>query len=95
MRGPSPGCRAERSDLRPERLGRRDFHQMKNGFNYQGSEAELRGGSFRSPRAVTMQSGAAIRQRCGLCGGFDALNDDGWRDQSQSKLRRVFADIGA
>ena len=67
--------------------------QMKNGFNYQGSEAELRGGSF-GRRAVTMQSG----QQFGNVAAYvaaDALNDDGWRDQSQSKLRRVFADIGA
>jgi iron complex outermembrane receptor protein len=67
--------------------------QMKNGFNYQGMEAELRGGSF-GRRAVTMQSG----QQFGNVAAYvaaDALNDDGWRDQSQSKLRRVFADIGA
>jgi iron complex outermembrane receptor protein len=67
--------------------------QIKNGFNYQGSEAELRGGSF-GRRAVTMQSG----QQFGNVAAYvaaDALNDDGWRDQSQSKLRRVFADIGA
>src|SRR5262252_6453935 len=67
--------------------------QMKNGFNYHGSEAEFRGGSF-GRRAVTMQSG----QQFGNVAAYvaaDALNDDGWRDQSQSKLRRVFADIGA
>src|SRR5215467_4877537 len=67
--------------------------QMKNGFNYQGSEAEFRGGSF-GRRALTLQSG----QQFGNVAAYvaaDALNDDGWRDQSQSKLRRVFADIGA
>jgi len=67
--------------------------QMKNGFNYQGSEAELRGGSF-GRRAVTAQSG----QQFGNVAAYvaaDALNDDGWRDQSASKLRRVFADVGA
>src|SRR5262249_56340747 len=64
--------------------------QMKNGFNYQGSEAELRGGSF-GRRALTMQAG----QQLGNVAPYnacDALNDDGWRDQSQSRLRRVFAD---
>ena len=67
--------------------------QMKNGFNYQGSEAEFRGGSF-GRRAVTVQSG----QQFGNVAAYvaaDALNDDGWRDQSASKLRRVFADVGA
>jgi iron complex outermembrane recepter protein len=66
--------------------------QMKNGFNYQGTEAEVRGGSF-GRRAFTMQSG----QQFGNVAAYvaaDALNDDGWRDQSQSKLRRVFADVG-
>jgi iron complex outermembrane receptor protein len=67
--------------------------QMKNGFNYQGSEAELRGGSF-GRRAVTMQSGQQLGNVAAYVAA-DALNDDGWRDQSQSKLRRVFADIGA
>ena len=67
--------------------------QMKNGFNYQGTEAELRGGSFVR-RAFTMESG---RQSGNVAAyvAADALNDDGWRDLSQSKLRRVFADIGA
>jgi iron complex outermembrane recepter protein len=69
--------------------------QMKNGFNYQGTEAEVRGGSF-GRRAITVQSG----QQFGNVAAYvaaDALNDDGWRDQSASasKLRRVFADIGA
>ena len=67
--------------------------QMKNGFNYQGSEAELRGGSF-GRRAVTMQSGQQFDNVAAYVAA-DALNDDGWRDQSRSKLRRVFADIGA
>jgi iron complex outermembrane receptor protein len=67
--------------------------QMKNGFNYQGTEAELRGGSF-GRRALTMQSGQQFANVATYIAG-DVLNDDGWRDQSQSKLRRVFADIGA
>ena len=67
--------------------------QMKNGFNYQGSEAELRGGSF-GRRALTMQAGRQFGNVATYIAG-DVLNDDGWRDQSQSKLRRVFADIGA
>lgn len=67
--------------------------QMKNGFLYQGTEAELRGGSF-GRRAVTMQVGKQFGNVATYVAG-DALNDDGWRDQSQSKLRRVFADIGA
>lgn len=67
--------------------------QMKNGFNYQGVETEVRGGSF-GRRAATMQAGQQFGNVAVYVAG-DVLNDDGWRDQSQSKLRRIFADIGA
>jgi iron complex outermembrane receptor protein len=65
---------------------------MKNGFNYQGYEGEVRGGSF-GRRAITMQAGQQSSNVAVYVAG-DALNDEGWRDQSQSKLRRLFADIG-
>jgi iron complex outermembrane receptor protein len=67
--------------------------QMKNGFNYQGAEAEARGGSF-GQKAFTMQAGGQTGNFSAYIAG-DALNDNGWRDQSQSQLRRFFADIGA
>jgi iron complex outermembrane receptor protein len=66
--------------------------QMKNGFTYHGSEAEVRGGSYGRIGA-TVQAG-------GQNGDFatyfaaDALNDAGWRDQSPSRLRRIFTDFG-
>jgi iron complex outermembrane receptor protein len=66
--------------------------QMKNGFTWNGAEAELRGGSF-GRRAVTLQAGKQVDNVAGYVAA-DALNDDGWRDQSQSKLRRLFADFG-
>lgn len=66
--------------------------QMKNGFLYQGAEAELRGGSY-GRRALTLQGGKQVGNVAAYVAG-DVLNDDGWRDQSQSKLRRVFADVG-
>lgn len=67
--------------------------QMKNGFLYQGTEAEMRAGSF-GRRALTVESGKQWGNVATYIAA-DALNDDGWRDQSESKLRRVFADIGA
>lgn len=67
--------------------------QMKNGFLYQGTETEARAGSF-GRRALTMQAGKQYGNVAAYVAG-DVLNDEGWRDQSQSKLRRVFADIGA
>jgi iron complex outermembrane recepter protein len=66
--------------------------QMKNGFIYRGAEAEVRGGLYGRIGA-TVQAG-------GQNGDFatyfaaDALNDAGWRDQSPSRLRRIFADVG-
>ncbi len=66
--------------------------QMKNGFTYNRSEIEVRGGSF-GRRAVTAQSGAQ-QGNVATYIAADALNDNGWRDSSQSKLRRLFADIG-
>ena len=66
--------------------------QMKNGFNYQGREAELRAGSFWRRSAL-----AQVGMRQGDTSfyiGADALNDNGWRDASPSKLRRIYADVG-
>src|SRR5262245_38619496 len=66
--------------------------EMKNGFNYQGREVELLGGSNwrRSAMAqVGMQQG-----NTSFYLAADALNDNGWRDKSPSELRRVYADVG-
>jgi iron complex outermembrane recepter protein len=66
--------------------------EMKNGFNYQGREIELLGGSNwrRSAMAqVGMQQG-----NTSFYVAADALNDNGWRDRSPSELRRVYADVG-
>ena len=66
--------------------------QMKNGFTYHGIEAEGRAGSYGRIGA-TVQAG-------GQNGDFatyfaaDAINDAGWRDQSPSRLRRMFLDLG-
>src|SRR5438067_2028638 len=61
--------------------------EMKNGFTYQGVEAELRGGSF-GRRAGAVQAGIEKD-------GFAAyITADGWRDSSPSELRRLYADLG-
>jgi len=67
--------------------------QMKNGFTYSGVEGEVSGGSYG--RAVTsVQAGG---QNGNLSGYFtaDAIDDAGWRDDSPSTLRRMYADLGA
>ena len=66
--------------------------QMKNGFVYSGAEAEVLGGSF-GRRAVTVQAGGQDGNVAAYIAA-DALNDNGWRDRSKSRLRRLFADIG-
>jgi iron complex outermembrane receptor protein len=66
---------------------------MKNGFTYRGTDAELRGGSF-GRRAVTVQTGGPSGDLSGYLMA-DAINDNGWRDNSPSQLRRIYADLGA
>src|SRR5262245_61408284 len=67
--------------------------RMKDGFTYSGAEAEVMGGSF-GRRALTMQVGKQYGNVATYIAA-DALNDDGWRDRSESRLRRLYADIGA
>ncbi len=66
--------------------------EMKNGFTYEGREAEVRGGSFWRRAAM-----AQVGMRAGNVSAYvtaDALNDNGWRDRSPSQLRRLYADVG-
>lgn len=68
--------------------------EMKNGFNYQGTQAELRGGSYGRVGASAQAGG----QKGNLSGYItaDAVNDAGWRDfSSSSQLRRMYLDLGA
>jgi iron complex outermembrane receptor protein len=67
--------------------------QTKNGYTYHGVEGEVNGGSYG--RAVaSVQAGGETGN---LSGYFtaDAINDAGWRQDTPSSLRRVFADLGA
>jgi iron complex outermembrane recepter protein len=67
---------------------------MKNGFNYQGNEIELLGGSYGRVRG-----GAQAGFQSGNLSAYvaaDAIRDAGWRDfSSESKVRRMYADLGA
>ncbi|MGJ4952064.1 TonB-dependent receptor [Bradyrhizobium sp. HKCCYLS20291] len=68
--------------------------EMKNGFTYQGGEAQLFGGSFGR-----MQSGAQYGWNNGTYSAYIAAEgayDRGWRDYSSSShVRRMYADFGA
>ena len=66
---------------------------MRDGFNYQGAELDVRGGSFGR-----YQGSLAVGNNSGGWGGFLALegiHDDGYRDFSQSRIRRMYTDLGA
>jgi iron complex outermembrane receptor protein len=67
--------------------------QMKNGFTYHGVEGELSGGSY-GRITTSMQAGGQTGNLSGYITA-DAINDAGWRQNSPSTLRRVFADLGA
>ena len=66
---------------------------MRDGFNFQGTEIDVRGGSFGR-----VQGELATGQRSGTWGAFlslEDIHDDGWREFSPAKIRRGYADIGA
>lgn len=66
---------------------------MKNGFNFQGGEAEAFGGSFGT-RQFTLQYGKQVGN-IGAYLGANAYNDEGFRKLSPSQVRQLYADIGA
>jgi iron complex outermembrane recepter protein len=67
--------------------------EMKNGFTYHGVEGEVSGGSY-GRITTSMQAGGEVGNLSGYITA-DAIDDAGWRQNSPSTLRRVFADLGA
>lgn len=61
---------------------------MKNGFTYEGTQAEMYAGSF-GRRAGNIQSGGN-NGRWGYYGNIDYFEEDGWRDYSGSDALRAF-----
>jgi len=66
---------------------------MKNGFNYHGGALELSGGSF-GQRQGTLQYGRQVGN-IGAYIGLNAAYDDGFRKLSASRVKQIYADIGA
>lgn len=66
---------------------------MKDGFNFQGAEADLSGGSF-GRRDLTLQYGTQVGKLAAYVGG-NAYNDDGFRQMSPSQVRQLYADVGS
>ncbi len=65
---------------------------MKNGFTYQGGEANLQIGSYGS-RLASFQYGKQSGNFSLYVAG-QGINDAGWRDYSRSQIRRFYADLG-
>jgi len=67
--------------------------EMKNGFTYQGKEAEVMGGSYGR-----IQGAAQAGFQDGNFAGYvmaDAIKDDGWRQfNASSRLKRMYVDLG-
>lgn len=61
---------------------------MKDGFNYQGAELELEGGSFRQ-QSASAQFGAN-NGTLGFYAGGRILNEDGWRFFSHDRVRQFY-----
>jgi iron complex outermembrane receptor protein len=67
--------------------------QMKNGFTYQGVQGELRVGSY-GRAGFSAQAGGQNGDIAAYVAA-DAIDDNGWRDASPSRVRRLYADIGS
>ena len=65
---------------------------MKNGFTYQGNEAELQAGSF-GRKSVSAQYGA-MNGPYSLYLAAQAMHDDGWRQKSPANVGRFYSDVG-
>ncbi len=66
---------------------------MKNGFGYHGVESDAMAGSYGRIGA-TVQAGGQNGNWSGYITA-DAIDDAGWREDSPSQLRRLYADLGA
>ena len=65
--------------------------QMKNGFNYEGTQAEAYGGSM-SRLGTSIQAGGNDG-RWGFYGDADYFEEDGWRIDSKSNALRLYGAV--
>ncbi len=66
--------------------------QMKNGFNYQGAEINTMGGSFGRIQG-SAQYGKQI-DNFSVYGALEGVRDNGFRNFSESAIRRFYGDVG-
>ena len=65
---------------------------MKDGFSYQGGELDVMGGSF-GRRQVGVQAGGSSGN-AGIYVAAEGIKEDGFRDFSDSEVKRFYGDIG-
>ncbi|KWV49918.1 hypothetical protein AS156_15475 [Bradyrhizobium macuxiense] len=66
--------------------------RMKDGFSYQGTELSVIGGSFGRIQG-SGQWGKTIDNNYAVYGALEGVHDDGFRNFSQSDIRRFYGDI--
>jgi outer membrane receptor protein involved in Fe transport len=66
--------------------------RMKDGFNYHGAEIDTMGGSFGRIQS-SLQWGKQLDDWA-VYGALEGLHDNGYRNFSQSDVRRFYGDIG-
>lgn len=67
--------------------------RMKNGFTFQGFEAEVEGGSF-GRLSGSAQFGKIVGDY-GVYGALEGVRDGGFRQRSASDIRSFYGDLGA
>ncbi|UWU67159.1 TonB-dependent receptor [Bradyrhizobium sp. NC92] len=67
--------------------------QMKDGFTSQGTELDLMGGSFGRVQG-SAQWGKQVDQNYAVYAALEGLRDNGFRNFSQSTVRRFYGDVG-
>jgi iron complex outermembrane receptor protein len=67
--------------------------QMKNGFNYQGAEVDIMGGSYGRLYG-SAQWGKKVDNNWAVYGALEGVHDNGFRNFSQSDVRRFYGDVG-
>lgn len=67
--------------------------QTKTGLSHPGTEVELQGGSF-GRRSLELSHGRGMGERGHLFLAASTFDEDGWRDDSPSRVRQLFAKVG-
>ena len=66
--------------------------RMKSGFNFQGFETDIEGGSFGRIQDSTQAGWSSGPYSAYVA--VEAAHEDGWRDFTPSTVRRVYGDLG-